>query len=64
MILMDVTAITAKLTSVYRLQTALKTDKRIRYMDEVICGINVIKMYAWEKPFFKLLETARRLYNK
>lgn len=36
------------------------TDKRIQMMDEIICGIQIIKMYAWEKPFGALIQKLRR----
>lgn len=51
---------TGKLSAIYRKQTALKTDERVRMMDEVISGIQVIKMYAWEKPFEALIRFARK----
>ncbi|KAK7582376.1 hypothetical protein V9T40_013821 [Parthenolecanium corni] len=33
--------------------------KRIQTMDEIICGIQIIKMYAWEKPFEELIQKLR-----
>lgn len=35
-----------------RLRVALKTDDRVGMMHEIVQGIQVIKMYAWE-PFFR-----------
>ncbi|XP_050101195.1 ATP-binding cassette sub-family C member 4-like [Anopheles aquasalis] len=58
-IITPIQSYTGSLTSRYRLRTALKTDERIRLMDEIIAGIAVIKMYAWERPFAKLISQAR-----
>lgn len=46
-------------TSELRMRTALITDKRIRLMNEIIQGIQVIKMYACEKPFGKMIAQTR-----
>ncbi|XP_038209218.1 multidrug resistance-associated protein 4-like [Zerene cesonia] len=42
-----------------RSSTAVKTDDRIKVMSEVINGIQVIKMYAWEIPFQKMIAQKR-----
>lgn len=42
------------------MKMALRTDERIRFMDEIVCGVAVIKMYAWEKPFATLIAIARQ----
>ena len=45
---------------VVRSKTAVVTDERIRLMNEVVSGIRIIKMYAWEKPFSALVTEVRR----
>ncbi|XP_033100013.1 multidrug resistance-associated protein 4-like [Anneissia japonica] len=44
----------------FRSKTAILTDERIRIMNEIIAGMRVIKMYAWEKPFSYLASECRR----
>lgn len=43
-----------------RSKTAVLTDSRIRIMNEVVSGIRIIKMYAWEKPLSALVTEVRR----
>uniref|UniRef100_A0A3Q2PI33 Multidrug resistance-associated protein 4 n=1 Tax=Fundulus heteroclitus TaxID=8078 RepID=A0A3Q2PI33_FUNHE len=42
-----------------RSKTAVLTDSRIRIMSEVVSGIRIIKMYAWEKPLSALITEVR-----
>uniref|UniRef100_A0A3Q1C0M5 ATP-binding cassette, sub-family C (CFTR/MRP), member 4 n=1 Tax=Amphiprion ocellaris TaxID=80972 RepID=A0A3Q1C0M5_AMPOC len=44
----------------HRSHTAVLTDSRIHTMNEVVSGIRIIKMYAWEKPFAALVSDIRR----
>ncbi|XP_063924445.1 probable multidrug resistance-associated protein lethal(2)03659 [Zophobas morio] len=43
-----------------KIEVALKSDCRIRLINDVIGGIQTVKMYTWEIPFSKLVKAARR----
>ncbi|CAH4030899.1 unnamed protein product [Pieris brassicae] len=47
-------------TACYRRNTAVKSDERVRLMEEIVIGMEVIKMYTWEQPFRKIIDTVRR----
>uniref|UniRef100_A0A3B4U443 Multidrug resistance-associated protein 4 n=1 Tax=Seriola dumerili TaxID=41447 RepID=A0A3B4U443_SERDU len=49
-----------KLFGIFRSKTAVFTDNRICIMNEVVSGVRIIKMYAWEKPFSALVTEVRR----
>uniref|UniRef100_A0A8C0LE53 ATP binding cassette subfamily C member 4 (PEL blood group) n=1 Tax=Canis lupus dingo TaxID=286419 RepID=A0A8C0LE53_CANLU len=59
-ILLPLQSCIGKLFSSLRSKTATFTDVRIRTMNEVITGIRIIKMYAWEKSFVDLITNLRR----
>ncbi|XP_071558724.1 probable multidrug resistance-associated protein lethal(2)03659 [Temnothorax nylanderi] len=50
----------AKIIAPLTLKLAEKTDNRLRLMNQVITGLQVIKMYVWEIPFYNLVEKARK----
>ncbi|CAG9819495.1 unnamed protein product [Phaedon cochleariae] len=49
----------SKVQGVLRYKIAQRTDFRVKLMSEIVSGIQVIKMYAWEKPFEKMVENSR-----
>ncbi|KAM8705738.1 hypothetical protein ACLKA7_010097 [Drosophila subpalustris] len=49
----------SKLTSVLRRKIAERTDVRVGIMNELMQGIQVIKMYAWENSFETVVADAR-----
>ncbi|KAK4879108.1 hypothetical protein RN001_007254 [Aquatica leii] len=53
--------LSGRLISKYRLKTSIRRDERIRLMNEIVQGINIIKMYAWEKPFALIITLCRKL---
>uniref|UniRef100_A0A7N6BYU1 Multidrug resistance-associated protein 4 n=1 Tax=Anabas testudineus TaxID=64144 RepID=A0A7N6BYU1_ANATE len=60
MFLMPLQTMFGRLFSKFRSKTAVLTDSRIRTMNEVVSGMRIIKMYAWEKSFAALVSEVRR----
>ena len=50
--------------SLYRLKSAKVTDKRVRVMNEIISGMRLIKMYAWEWAFHEYVKKIRKSASK
>ncbi|OMJ90037.1 hypothetical protein SteCoe_7719 [Stentor coeruleus] len=49
-----------KLSSKYRTNAHLHGDLRIKMIQNLIEGIKIIKLYAWELPFLKLISDKRK----
>ncbi|XP_030838231.1 multidrug resistance-associated protein 4 isoform X2 [Strongylocentrotus purpuratus] len=49
-----------KLFSKFRDKTALLTDERVHIMNEIISGMRIIKIHAWEFLFSDLVRESRR----
>ena len=45
---------------IFRFKSAMITDKRVKVMNEVVLGMRLIKMYAWELAFKKVVTALRR----
>ncbi|KAJ3584634.1 hypothetical protein NHX12_015129, partial [Muraenolepis orangiensis] len=57
---MPLQSLSGKLFSKFSREMAVLTDSRILTMNEVVSGIRIIKMYAWEKPFAALVSAVRQ----
>lgn len=44
----------------FRVRIAKRTDERGRFLNEIIGGVRLIKMYAWEKPFAAVISILRK----
>lgn len=44
----------------YRMKATKRTDIRVKFMNEIIQGIQVIKMYCWENSFAKMIQKIRK----
>jgi len=53
-------SVAAKKAGRVRKRAAAQTDKRLEIMREIIAGIRVVKMYAWEWNFRDLVAHIRR----
>lgn len=49
-----------KISGQLRMKNTERTDVRVKIMNEIFHGIQVIKMYAWEKSFAKLVGKIRK----
>ncbi|XP_031635712.1 multidrug resistance-associated protein 4-like [Contarinia nasturtii] len=63
-VIVPIQSYSGKLSVTFRNQTAKRTDERIRLMDEIISGIHMIKLMAWQKHFTNLIALARKFELK
>lgn len=49
-----------KMAATYRMKTTKRTDTRVKFMNEIVQGIQVIKMYTWENSFAEMIKKIRR----
>jgi len=59
-LLIPLQAWAAKAATQFRTRSAEHRDERVKLMNEIISAIQVIKMYAWEQSFAKLIASVRK----
>ncbi|GMT32179.1 hypothetical protein PFISCL1PPCAC_23476, partial [Pristionchus fissidentatus] len=58
-VLLPLQAFFGRMMGTFRRTTAQRSDKRISVMSEILNGIKVIKMYAWEDAFSAIIDKLR-----
>merc|ERR1719399_2062868 len=43
-----------------RIQVVKTTERRVKLINDVLQGIRVIKLYAWENSFLKMISSVRQ----
>ncbi|KAL7299745.1 hypothetical protein TKK_0007495 [Trichogramma kaykai] len=59
MVALPLQAVVIYTSKILRAKIAVLTDKRVQLMSELIAGIQIVKMYAWEKPFELMVNKTR-----
>ncbi|XP_070538850.1 ATP-binding cassette sub-family C member 5-like [Ptychodera flava] len=57
-------AVSGILAQILRGKSIRVTDRRVRLMNEILTCVKLIKMYAWEMPFSRTVESIRREERK
>lgn len=60
LLLIPLQAWAAKAAAQFRTRSGEQRDKRVKLMNEIITAIQVIKMYAWEQSFARLIAAVRK----
>lgn len=60
LLLIPLQAWAAKAATQFRTRSGDQRDKRVKLMNEIITAIQVIKMYAWEQSFARLIAAIRK----
>ena len=60
MLLFPYQYLTMRLQQYYRRETLRCTDQRLKYTTQLLSGIRVIKLYAWEEPLTRRLNALRQ----
>ncbi|KAG4079206.1 hypothetical protein HA402_004581, partial [Bradysia odoriphaga] len=63
-IFVPIQSYSGKVSTKIRSEVASLTDERVSLMNEIVSGVQVIKMYSWEEPFARLVELARQVEMK